>query len=1006
MSTLSAPAFPSFYLKFLLLALFLTHVSPQLHDESEQALLLKLKTYWQNPPSFNHWAPSSNSSSHCSWPEITCLNDSVTGLTLANKGINEAIPPFICDLKNLTSIDLNYNNLVGEFPKTLYNCSKLEYLDLSQNYFVGTIPDDIDSLGQLQSLNLMGNNFSGQIPVAIGRLQDLRSLLLCSNQFNGSFPPEIGNLSKLEFLGLAYNTKFQPSNLPPTFKQLKKLKTLWMTEASLVGEIPDMIGDMTALEVLDLSSNNLTGNIPSALFLLKNLEGVYLFHSKLSGEIPQVIKASNLRVIDLSQNNLTGRIPSDIGKLENLSGLVLFFNQLSGEIPESIGRISTLTDVRLFSNNLWGTLPPDFGRYSMLEYFEVASNRLTGRLPEHLCHGGKLLGLVAFDNNLAGELPKSLGNCNSLIMVNIRNNGLTGSIPSGLWTSLNLSMLMISDNFFTGELPKKVSHNLSRLEISNNKFFGQIPVEVNSWRSLVVFKASNNLFNSTIPKALTALPFLTTLLLDQNQLHGFLPSPIISWRSLVTLNLGQNQLSGQIPEDICVLPSLLELDLSKNQFSGQIPPKLGLLRLTSLNLSSNLLIGNIPKQFENAAYSNSFLHNPGLCASSPYINLENCSSPKKSSIRALQNPTRICGIVIGIFVFISACSFFMIKYNRKREHVLDPELKLTFYQNFNFTESDVLSRLIEENKIGSGGSGNVYRVELTCSDNVNKHANVVAAKVIRNNRKSEHLLEKQFRAEVEILGKIRHLNIVKLICCISSETSNVLVYEYLENRSLDIWLHKHRATTLSCSTHNFILDWPKRLQIAIQAAQGLCYMHHYCSAPIIHRDVKSSNILLDSEFNAKIADFGLAKMSIKRGEEPITVSGVAGSVGYIAPEYARTTRIDEKIDVYSFGVILLELTTGREAHNGDKNRSLAEWAQHYFQDNNSIVDALDEEIKEACYLDQMCNVFKVGIHCTRTSPSRRPCMRKVLQMLQKSSHSRIIEDKNENRWDNNGVDSV
>ncbi|XVF34924.1 hypothetical protein REPUB_Repub18cG0100300 [Reevesia pubescens] len=964
MSKSTATVFLQFHFNAFLLVLLLSrHASSQLHDAQEQAILIELKQYWQNPLSISHWILSSNSSYHCSWPEITCINHSVTELNLSGKNISIKIPSFICDLKNLTSIDLNYNNIIGEFPKTLYNCSKLEYLDLSQNYFVGTIPDDIDRLRQLQYLNLMANNVSGDIPVAIGRLQELRSLHLCLNQFNGSFPPEIGNLSKLEFLGLAYNRKFLPSKLPSSFKQLKKLNTLWMGEANIIGEIPDMIGDMKALEVLDLSGNELTGKIPKVLFLLKNLKEIYLFKNKLSGEIPQVIKASNLSVIDLSENNLTGSIPSDIGKLEMLSRLVLFFNKLSGEIPEGIGRISTLTDVRLFRNNLSGTLPPDFGRYSMLEIFEVASNRLTGMLPKHLCKGGKLLGVVAFDNNLTGELPKSLGNCNSLTMVNIRRNGLTGSIPSGLWTSLNLSKLMISDNLFTCELPRKVSDNLSRLEISNNRFFGEIPVEVKLWMNLSVFNASNNFFNGTIPRELTALPSLTTLLLDQNQLHGFLPSDIISWRSLSTLNLSKNKLSGRIPEAIGFLPSLDKLDLSENQFSGKIPPHLGHLRFTSFNLSSNNLIGSIPREFENSAYSKSFLNNPGLCTSTANADLDICGSGKNSSISYPQNLILISCILISVLVLGLSFSFFLTKFFWKRNRTLGSIWELTAFQMLNFTTKSILSGLKDQtNKIGDGGSGEVYRVDLT------GNGDFVAVKWIRNNKKLERELEKEFQAEVMTLSKIKHLNIVKLMCCISSEDSKLLVYEYMENGSLYLWLDKHRASAI-------ILDWPKRFQIAVGAAQGLCYMHHDCSPPIIHRDVKSSNILLDSEFNAKIADFGLAKMLVKQGE-PTTTSVVAGSFGYIAPEYARTTRINEKIDVYSFGVVLLELTTGRKANYGDENRSLAEWAQHFFQDNNSIVEALDEEIKEACYLDQMCNVFKVGIHCTRTSPSSRPCMRK------------------------------
>ncbi|KAG7984193.1 hypothetical protein I3843_04G146000 [Carya illinoinensis] len=181
-------------------------------------------------------------------------------------------------------------------------------------------------------------------------------------------------------------------------------------------------------------------------------------------------------------------------------------------------------------------------------------------------------------------------------------------------------------------------------------------------------------------------------------------------------------------------------------------------------------------------------------------------------------------------------------------------------------------------------------------------------------------------AKVQIFSSIRHANMVKLLYCISNDNSKLLVYKYLDNCSMDHCLHrKSRATTFSSSVNHVILDWSKRLCIAVGAAQGLSYMHHDCSPPIVHRDKKSSNILLDLDFNAQIADFGLAKILIKEGELA-TMLDVAGSFGYIAPEYACTTRINEKIDVYSFGVIILELTTGRKANDGDEHSSLAEWA--------------------------------------------------------------------------------
>ncbi|KAF5962208.1 hypothetical protein HYC85_003417 [Camellia sinensis] len=300
--------------------------------------------------------------------------------------------------------------------------------------------------------------------------------------------------------------------------------------------------------------------------------------------------------------------------------------------------------------------------------------------------------------------------------------------------------------------------------------------------------------------------------------------------------------------------------------------------------------------------------------------------------------------------------FLVVKTNWKRECRLDSKWEFTQFQLLNFSESDILSSLTESHMIGFGGSGKVYRVVL------NRWGKVVAVKKTRNIKKLDKKVEMEFRVEVQILGAIRHSNIVKLLCYIS--------------------------------IHHDVLDWPKQLQIAVGTARGLCYMHHECSPAIIHRDMKSSNILSDSSFNAKVADFGVAKMVVKHGETN-TMSVVAGSVGYLAPEYAHTTRVNEKIDVYSFGVVILELVTGREANNnGDEDTCFAEWAWCHVQDGNPLVDALDEEVKEPCYLDEMTCVFNLGIICMSTFPLTRPNMKVVLQILLSCySHRLELGDK-------------
>ncbi|KAK7314400.1 hypothetical protein VNO77_32922 [Canavalia gladiata] len=978
------------YYYFLTIFLILNHAHSQTQLENqEHAVLLKIKLHLQNPPFLSHWTPLNTN--HCSWREINCTNDSVTGLILVNSSITQTIPPFICDLKNLTHVDFSNNSIPGEFPKFLYNCSKLVYLDLSMNNFVGNIPHDIDKLANLQSLNLGSTSLSGDIPASIGQLKELKFLQLHYCLFNGTFPGEhIANLFNLEFLDMSANLVLPPSKFPSSLTKLKKLKFLHMYSSNFFGKIPETIGEMVALEDFDFSQSNLSGHIPNGLFLLKNLTKLYLFKNKLSGEIPAVVEALNLVQLDLANNNLSGKIPDDFGKLHKLSWLSLSLNNLSGEIPLSLGLLPSLTQFRVIFNKFSGTLPPDFGRYSKLQTFLVASNSFSGRLPENLCYHGQLLNLSVSENYLSGKLPQSLGNCNSLIDFKINNNEFFGTIPNGLWT-FHMSNFMVSHNKFTGELPEKLSSSISRFEVSNNQFSGRIPSGVSSWTNVVVFDASKNFFNGSIPKGLTALPKLTNLLLDQNQLTGPLPSDIISWKSLVTLNLSHNQLSGQIPYAIGLLPVLSQLDLSENQFSGQVPSIFP--RLTNLNLSSNHLSGRVPSEFENSVYSTSFLDNSGLCADTPALNLRLCKvgfeRPTKGSSSSL---ALILSLVLVAFLLALSISLLIIKLYRKRKQVLDNSWKLISFQRLSFTESSIVTSMTEHNVIGSGGFGTVYRVAVN-------GLGYVAVKRISNNTKLDHKLESSFRAEVKILSSIRHKNIVKLLCCISNDDSMLLVYEYLENRSLDKWLHrKSMSQTISGSVHHFVLDWPKRLQIAIGIAQGLSYMHHDCSPPIVHRDIKTSNILLDSQFNAKVADFGLARMLFKPGELA-TMSSVIGSFGYMAPEYVQTTRVSEKIDVFSFGVILLELTTGKEANYGDEHSSLAEWAWRHHQLGSNIEEMLDKDFVEHSYLNEMCSVFKLGIMCTSTLAANRPSMKEVLHILLRCGEGFAFAEGNVRQYD-------
>ncbi|GAB2274858.1 hypothetical protein Dimus_009629 [Dionaea muscipula] len=942
---------------------------------SQLSVLLNLKQQLGNPPALDSWNTTA-ASNPCSWSGVQCSGDeAITGLNLSNFNIREEIPTSVCNLSGLTNLNLSWNYFPGEFPRALYNCHGLQSLDLSQNYFVGQLPDDIDSLSQnLNLLDLTGNNFSGDIPKSVGQLKELRTLRFSQNLFNGTFPSEISDLSMLEELQLSFNP-FHAMEIPDVFGELRMLRILSMRQCNLIGRIPESFLNLSSLEHLDMMGNDLEGTIPSGLFQLKNLSYLYLFNNQLSGGLPGSIGCFNLLEMDLSGNNLIGPIPEVFGELKQLRILNLFDNQLNGTIPASLGLLPSLEEFHLWSNSLSGVLPPELGRHSNLSTFQVFGNQLSGNLPENLCARGQLTGVAAYSNNLTGQIPSSLATCQTLRAIEIYGNSFSGEVPSGIWTLENLEWVMLSSNAFSGNLPDHVAWNLTRIEIASNNFSGSIPSAVGGWTNLVVLEASNNSLSGTIPLELTNLSRITTLKLDGNRLSGEIPSQINSWQSLTTLNLARNQLSGSIPPAFGSLPDLIDLDLSDNDLSGQIPAEIGNLKLTALNLSSNKLTGEIPSSLDSTAYENSFLNNSNLCATNQIPNLRSCSSPRSSKSFSSRFLAPILVIVVVVFLVALFFTLHMVKEYRRRKQSSQLETwKLTSFQKLDFTEATILSSLQDDNVIGSGGSGKVYRIAK------NRSGGTVAVKKIINKKKLD---EAQFIAEAQILGTIKHSNIVKLLCCISNEECKLLVYEYMENGSLDKWLHGRKRK--STPSDHVVLDWPTRMKIAIGAAQGLCYMHHDCSPPVVHRDIKPSNILLDSMFNPKIADFGLAKQAGKQGQ-PHTVTAFAGSFGYLAPEYGYMTKVNEKIDVYSFGVVLLELATGKEANGGNGNLNLAEWAWKQYSngiENQAIFDVLDEEVRDPCFLEEMTNVFKLGVMCTSTFPSSRPTMKEVLQVLRR-----------------------
>ncbi|KAH6835795.1 hypothetical protein C2S53_006550 [Perilla frutescens var. hirtella] len=626
------------------------------------------------------------------------------------------------------------------------------------------------------------------------------------------------------------------------------------------------------------------------------------------------------------------------------------------------------------------------------------------------CTSGAVTALRLAAKEISGTLPSSIGQLKELMTINLSQNYISGTIPGEFFLMKRLRILLLNGNRLSGAIPTPIQAPvLESLDLSDNQLNGSIPDDIKNLNNLTRLDMSMNSFSRTIPLGMFQMRKLHYLSLSYNKLSGQLPA-VMSLSRLEELNINHNHLYGMIPESLGKLARLSTLDLSNNQLSGNVVENIFHLRSKNIRLCSNNFYGKIPFELLDQHYKYKCLDPSNLCSDYSIEGLASCPPILCSDYRikaflkcdSKNDKDRRHFVIIILETTGSGVVGFALLYYLarkcwlKKHEVIDgsslkyeQKWKMIAFQRLHFNETDILSGLTDENLIGNGGSGKVYRVF------INQASTAVAVKSISNTRKSDHRLTKEFLAEVQTLGTIRHYNIVKLFCCISGKELKLLVYQYFENKSLDRWMHGNKREISSVGNSSVTkLDWPKRLHVAIGAALGLCYMHHDCSPPIIHRDIKSSNILLDSEFNAKIADFGLAKLLTTRHGGTETASAVAGTFGYIAPEYAYTTKVNSKSDIYSFGVVLLELTTGREAVTRGDHMNLAERAQLVYRDTTALIDALDDEIKDSTNLHQIITVFRLGVICTATSPSNRPSMKDCLNILTKCRNSSSLSSPN------------
>ncbi|KAI4367160.1 hypothetical protein MLD38_022928 [Melastoma candidum] len=910
----------------------------------------------------------------CNFTGVTCDDSgSVTAISLSRKGLAGVVPfGSICELRSLQKLDMGNNSLYGNVSGGLKNCTRLKHLDLGYNHFIGEAPD-LSGLIDLEVLNLNRSGLSGTFPWT-----------------------SLRNMSKLSFLSLGDNL-FDESPFPMEVLALKNLYWLYLTNCTISGRIPDEIGNLTLLENLELSDNLLWGEIPGGIGRLGRIRQLELYNNSLTGKLP--VGLGNLTTLlnfDASTNMLEGDL-SVIRSLTGLNSLQLLKNNLSGQIPEELGNFRSLTELSLYENQLTGLIPQNLGSWADFEYIDVSENLLTGGIPPDMCKKGKMRDFLMLQNKLTGGIPGTYANCLSLQRLRVSNNSLSGTVPAGIWGLPNLVILDLAENLLQGPITPDIGRakSLSQLFLTHSSFWGTFPEEIGNATSLVSIQASFNRFTGGIPSVIGKLSKLNSLDLSANMFSGPIPETIGSCISLTAIDLSNNSLSGNIPYTIGSIGMLNSLNLSGNQLSGEIPASLALPRLSLLDLSNNRLTGQIPESLTIPAYRGSFIGNPGLCSSN-FVQFQTCIRASNSS-RSLR--TVIIGFLVGAcaaLLFLGCFLFVKSKMtgdeNLRRKYPFKQDSwNMRPYRVLTFTEDEIVRAMRTENAIGQGGTGNVYRIVLRTGEqlavkHILRSLNSSYGFARSSSKCSSAMLSNtnsrptEFDAEIASLSSIRHVNVVKLYCSITSEDSYLLVYEYLPNGSL--WDRLHSRPDNDTMT---MLEWRVRYEIALGAARGLEYLHHGCARPIIHRDVKSSNILLDEHWKPRIADFGLAKIMQTCNSAVDWTRVIVGTHGYIAPEYAYSTKIMEKSDVYSFGVVLMELVTGKrpiEAEFGE-GKDIVFWVTSRMsrEMRRRMAEMVDPRLSGAETEDAI-KVLQVAVRCTAKFPTLRPSMRTVVQMLE------------------------
>ncbi|MBA0797361.1 hypothetical protein Gohar_008070 [Gossypium harknessii] len=818
-----------------------------------------------------------------------------------------------------------------------------------------------DGYLHVEELQLQNMNLSGILAPDLGQLYHLKILDFMWNDLTGSIPKEIGHLSTLRLLLLNGN--------------------------NLSGSLPDELGYLQQLDRFQIDQNNLSGQIPKSFANLSSVKHLHFNNNSLSGQIPlELSLLSTLLHVLLDTNNLSGYLPSEFSNLPNLRILQLDNNNFSGsDIPASYGNFSKLTKLSLRNCSLQGAVP-DLSRIQNLSYLDLSWNHLTGPIPSNkLSHNMTTIDLSY--NQLNGSIPGSFSGLPSLQTLSLQNNFLTGPVPTNIWQNMSFDASAKLNIDLRNNAFSRIEGNLNP-PVNVTLRLGGNPVCRNANSLNISLFCGSESGEDDVPNLNSSKMECTSQSCPMG--YEYIPASPVPCFCAAPLRIGYRLKSPSFsyfppyirPFEV-YLTSSLNFSLYQLYIDTYVWDKGPRLRMylklfpsvnsTPFNSFNESEVRRIRDIYASWSFKGSDLFGPyellNFTLLGPYANIDFGSENKGIST----------GIVVAVVVGGVACAVatsviitILVKrryaghhrtVSRKRSST-KASMKIEGVRDFTFKEVALATdNFNSSTQVGQGGYGKVYKG--TLSDKT-----VVAIK-----RAEEGSLQgqKEFLTEIKLLSRLHHRNLVSLVGYCDEEGEQMLVYEFMPNGTLRDWLSAKAKNTL---------NFGMRLRIALGSAKGILYLHTEANPPVFHRDIKATNILLDSNLNAKVSDFGLSRLAPvleEDGTVPDHVSTVVrGTPGYLDPEYFLTHKLTDKSDVYSLGVVFLELLTGMHPIWHGKN--IVREVKTAYESGMvlSIIDSRMGWYPAEC----MERMASLALSCCNDEPEKRPSMLDVVRQLE------------------------